>query len=154
MGGQPARRLKQTFPPNSFDIEILDKQKIESLIWSIMWDHLVITIMAQQVFQRWIKGEILALRGYELSNSSWFYGNKSWFFHLFPFSCFTPKQVLSLKSHSSSRVSLPAASLQMLLKGITWCAFVFSVALEGIGIPCVKWYLQWLKRVIQWSWQF
>ncbi len=49
VGGQPARTLKQTFPTNSFDTEISDKQKIESLICPIMRDHLVIS-------KSWLKG--------------------------------------------------------------------------------------------------
>lgn len=55
VGGQPARTLKQTFPANSFDIEISDKQKIESLIWSIMRDHLVIS-------KSWLKGCVIDAR--------------------------------------------------------------------------------------------
>lgn len=49
MGGQPATVSKPSFPANSFDIEISDKQKIESLIYSIMRDHLVIS-------KSWLKG--------------------------------------------------------------------------------------------------
>lgn len=149
MGGQPARRSKQTFPPNSFDIEISDRQKIESLIWSIMRDHLVITIMAQQMFPRWIKGEILALRWYELSNSAWFYGNKFWFFHLFPFSRFTPKQVLSEKPQFLACVSpscQPSNALErphlmclclLYCSGGDWnslCEMIFAVIKESHSV--------------------
>lgn len=43
VGSQPARMWKQSFPANSFDIEISGKQKIESLICAMMRDHLVIS---------------------------------------------------------------------------------------------------------------
>ena len=103
-------RWNKPVSANSFDIEISDKQKIESLIWSITRNHLVIS-------KSWLKGCVTdtrahheskegysALCRYEQSNSMWFYGNKSWFFHLSPFSCFTPKQ-----SHTSSpwKASIP-----------------------------------------------
>ena len=52
MGGRSARPSKQSFPANRFDIEISDKQKIESLICSSMRDHLVIS-------KSWLKGCVM-----------------------------------------------------------------------------------------------
>lgn len=64
VGGQSAGTLKQSFPANSFDIEISDKQKIESLISSITWDHLVI-------LKSWLKGCVMHARAHHESKQGY-----------------------------------------------------------------------------------